>query len=390
LSPGIRWTCGVPFMTGTKGAGRPIDLDAQDASIVFVAYAPRTDAMTNRPAAVLDNGQPAALSGKPVLAWQGWPPSFERLVLLDRAAIPAQRRVQRIDPGETWVLGVTLFHGEPEARQAIDAAFAVGAESCARLLRERAELAALRREFATLPAGKIAILPGAAGGPAAAFLKGAGIKAKAVSLREEQLVDESVFNARRFPTALYLNNEDYPQTIHSDGDGRRAILRYLAGGGTLLLLASGPFPYFYADAPGGVHRPDPLLPQIGLPMIGGGETAPAGLTFLRQPGQEILRNLPASFLFGRGDGRIRSVAREKVAASDRYVPLVKAIDGGGKDYGDVACWIEFKSGPAAGGRILYVWSSLQASPHGNAILADTLRWALRGLQPKAQPEPAPR
>ena len=183
----------------------------------------------------------------------------------------------------------------------------------------------------------------------------------------------------------FLNNEDYPHTVHSDGDGKRAILRYLAGGGTLLLLASGPFPYFYADAPGGVHRPDPLLPQIGLPMISGGETAPAGLTFLRQPGQEILRNPPASFPFGQGDGRIRSVAREKIAASDHYVPLVKAIDAGGKDYGDVACWIEFKTGPAAGGRIRYVWSSLQAGPHGTTILADTLRWALRGLQPKLPP-----
>ena len=192
-------------------------------------------------------------------------------------------------------------------------------------------------------------------------------------------MNESFFNPKRFPVALYLGNEDYPYTIRTEGDGKAAIVRYLGKGGTLVVLASGPFPYFYAIGPGGSRPVIPLLPQIGLPITGATETAPAGLKFVRQPGQEILRDLPESFPFGEGDGRLRTVRREQVDPAHHYLTLVKATDTTGADHGNVACWIKLKAGPASGGRILYVWSTLQAGPHGNAILADSLRWVLRGF-----------
>jgi len=67
------------------------------------------------------------------------------------------------------------------------------------------------------------------------------------------------------------------KTVNTVGDGKDAVTRYLAGGGTLVVLASGPFPFYYgygpADAPGAA---DPLLPIYGMPFIGF-EQAPSGI-----------------------------------------------------------------------------------------------------------------
>src|SRR2546422_5946523 len=43
---------------------------------------------------------------------------------------------------------------------------------------------------------------------------------------------------------------------------RSAVTRYLAGGGTLVVLASGPFPFYYGYGPNDQPGPaDPLLPD---------------------------------------------------------------------------------------------------------------------------------
>jgi hypothetical protein len=388
LSPGVRWTCGIPFRVSGAAASRPFSLHAS-ASVnlpMFVAYAPPlADLLANRPALILDNGQRLPLSGKPVLAWRAWPPMFQRMILLDRAEIPADRELTAVDPAGTLVVAVTAWRGTPPNRPgamaAIDAAYAQGARRCGELLPQLAELAALRKQFAALGQGKIAILPPVSGGPAPAFLQAAGVAAQAVTLSPDQLVDPAFFSARRFPVAIYTAGEEYWRSVHRDGDGKEAVRRYLAGGGTLVLLSSGPFPFFYGlDAQGG-RQVEPLLPELGVPL-GGPESAPPGLAFLRQGGQKILGRVPPRFEFNGGDGRIRAVLRDQVAKADRYLPLLAAVDAQGRDYGDVAFWIELRTGPAAGGRILYFWHWLSTSPQAAAIQHDLLDWLLDRMRGK--------
>ena len=135
LSPGLRWTCGVPFATGARAASRPVEADVPQARVVFVAYAPPDVSATQRPTLALDNGESIGLAGKPVLAGRGWPPCFERVVLLDRAEVPAGHRIKRIDPAGTLVCGVTAFLGSPRALQVLEASYARAQRigpSCAR------------------------------------------------------------------------------------------------------------------------------------------------------------------------------------------------------------------------------------------------------------------
>ena len=58
------------------------------------------------------------------------------------------------------------------------------------------------------------------------------------------------------------------------------------------------------------------------------------------------------------------------------MPLLKAIDTSGNYYGDAAVFMAFGTGPAKGGKILYVWDTLLSSPQGQAIMADTVSWIL--------------
>jgi hypothetical protein len=54
--------------------------------------------------------------------------------------------------------------------------------------------------------------------------------------------------------------------------------------------------------------------------------------------------------------------------------LVKAAIPQGTDYGDAAAFIAFGTGPASGGKVLYIWSTLLSGPQGQPILIDTVSW----------------
>ena len=90
-------------------------------------------------------------------------------------------------------------------------------------------------------------------------------------------MDSNQFNATRYPLAFYLGGENYVKTVNTTGDGKTAVTQYLAGGGTLVILASGPFPFYYGYGPADAAGPaDPLLPAYGLNIVGF-ETPPAGI-----------------------------------------------------------------------------------------------------------------
>ena len=94
----------------------------------------------------------------------------------------------------------------------------------------------------------------------------------------------------------------------------------------------------------------------------------------RDTNQTILQSVAATFAFPPGDSRLRAINGTAVSSANRYRPLIRAMNAQGTVYGDAAMFIAFGTGPANGGKILYVWSSLLSGPQGQPIMIDTLSW----------------
>src|SRR5205814_907398 len=110
----------------------------------------------------------------------------------------------------------------------------------------------LRREAARLPQNAVAVLPPESGAsPANRLIGRGGFRSRLAFLTPEQLIDAEQFNARKFPVALYLNGEDYVETVKTPGDAAEAVVRYVREGGTLILLSGLPYPMYYATGPNG-------------------------------------------------------------------------------------------------------------------------------------------
>jgi hypothetical protein len=353
-------------------------MDAVPAKIppgraVFVAYAPKGG---TAPRLILSGGQSLPLAGQPAGAWRAWPPVFQREVLLDRTVVPPGAQVKAVDPNGAWLMAVTVFDGDAPTLAAITDALAAAALDEQAELRDRARIAALRTIFARLPAGKIALLPLPAAGPGANFAARTGLRQKWVPLRPRDFISPESFNAARFPVAFFIGGEHYLRTVQQEGDGDAALKRYLKEGGTLVLLSSEPYPLYYGVREGAEsNRPTPLLPELGLPLTI--EDAPEGARIEVAAGGTILHSLPATSAFPPGDPRIRAGRQSQCDQADRYQPWLSVVDGQGQNHGDVAFYVELGAGAGQGGKVLYLWSTLLASPQGDAIMSEAVRWVLQ-------------
>jgi hypothetical protein len=374
---GEHWNHGVPYQQGWRATTNAAVLSAPGATVVLVAYAPTpTDTLTRSPALVLDDEAGLALGGHPVLVWRGSPVIFKQKLLMDYAVLPAGRSLARVNPNGTLVMGVTAFTGSPSAWQPFQTALSNASTAFVEEETQSQAVLALRASYAQLPAGRIALLPMNTAGPAANFAAATGLDKKWDRISEPQLVDTNGFNAARYPLAFHLGGENYVKTVATDGDGKAAITRYLAAGGTLVVLASGPFPFYYGYGPADLPGPaDPLLPALGMPFQGF-EQAPPGMLMQRNTNQTILQSVPALFPFPPGDPRLRAINSAAVNGANRYLALVRALDANGNNYGDAAAFLAFRTGPARNGKVVYVWSSLLAGPQGQAIMVDVVSWIL--------------
>ena len=378
LVAGLRWSCGVPYLQGLNAATNPVPVVASNAYAALVAYSPPSDqALTTAPNLLLDDGTSLPLSGQPALGWQAWPMLFNRRVLLDYALLPAGRSVRQVAPAGTFVMSYTAFTGTQSNWQPIQGALSNSAAAFLAEEQQRQMLLTARTNFTQLPAGKMALLPLSTAGAAANFAAFTGLDAKWQALTEAQLVDGATFTAAKFPLAFYLGSENYLKTVRTTGDAKAAVISYLAGGGTLVVLATGPFPFYYGYGPNDQPGPaDPLLPALGLPLYNAFETAPPNLSMVITTNQSILHSVPAVFPFPPGDPRLRSVNRSQVSSAHRYIPWMTVTNFAGTGYGDAACFIQFGSGAAKGGKVLYLWSSLLSGPQGQALMADALNWII--------------
>lgn len=378
LIPGRRWTYGVPYQQGLHAATNLVAVSAPGATALLVAYAPpENQALTSAPRLVLDNGTNLALSGQPVNGWRGWPIIFQQMVLLDFAVLPPGRSLSQVDPNGTLVMGVTAFTGDQAAWQPVQTNLTNAAAVFLDQERQRLATLALQASFAQLPTGKIALLPLNTSGPGANFAAATGLDKKWDALTEPQLVDSNRFNPTRYPLVFHLGGESYVKTVLTNGDGQAALNRYLAGGGVLVILATGPYPFYYGYGPADQAGPaDPLPPAWGMPIQVNFETAPAGTFMQGYTNQGVLLSLPTVFPFPTGDQRLRAVKASSVNPAHRYLPFIKALDSKGTNYGDAAAFIAFGTGPVAGGKVLYLWSTLLSSPQGPWILLDTIPWII--------------
>jgi len=385
---GLRYAYGVPYWQDEFAAARAVEARAPGAKAVFVFYSPQPgDSSSSRPALVLSDGARLALSGRPALAWRGWPPLFRRKVVVDFARIPKGRKVRSILPRGTLLVAATAYRGDDALLGAIEKRLAAESRILADQLRCEGELDRLRREFASIPAGRIAILPRPEVSFALGFFSRVGLRRKVVVLSAAQLVEPGVLSPERFAILVGMSGEDWIETVRKGGDARDAIVRYLRRGGALLLVSLGVYPMYYAvDLRSGKRSRRPLLPKLGLPLRVAFKDPPEGASLVvrREPGQGIIRRVPEVFSFSPSDSRLRSVARERVSSRHRYVPILSVRDSkSGKDWGDAACFIRFGTGPAEGGAVLYVWGPLLEGPYGPAILGDALAWLAKekGLLP---------
>ncbi len=405
LDPGVRWIYGVPFevidpllnegRNASTGVEIPLKGRADDL-FVLITGAPRRV-----------QGQVTFVRGRPLevrvadppVVLEGWPACFEWKVSLVHVRTPG-RPLRSLRLSDTQVLAASTVADAPQAvRRALAALEELRSVQLENRQRVQA-LLALKDKFEAL-SGRIAVLPLPTGTnpfglPIVKALQRAKLMQHVHLLTPAELVDPSTFNADRFWITLYLDGEGYRRTVNRDGDGDRALLRYLDRGGTLLVLPTGPFPFYYDEK----DRVTVAAGRFGLPICGSGlaerrdaplnsrfrgwEVPPAGHAFVFKvaPGQRIVRSLPPAFLFPKkedADQRWRPLAAD--AAQGPYTPLITLTDETGRSWGDAAALLTVRNG-----RILSVWSSLLKMPSiAIPLVADVLRFALdTALPPTAE------
>lgn len=379
LPAGKHYAFKVPYLLAAAPAtGAPLALDkrvdlrapisgAAEAFMLFSAADDRAKVDL-----ILDDGaRIAAPVTQAAMAWKAWPPIFTQRLWLAGVTIPAGRKIAAVEPVGGLLFGLTVWRGQPQEFAPVQACLEKGVGVSQKERAREAKLAALRSAFAGVDWSRAALLPPDAGGTAATWAGQLGLLTQMQKLSPDDFVDPAKFNAQRFPVALYLGAETYLRSVKKPDDGRQAIVDYLRGGGLLVCLGSGPFPFFYGGAEN-ANNATPLLPQLGVPLVNAFEKSPGDLVMTINREQQLLdlKALPGTVPFPQaGDLRLRSIDPTKLSAATKYVPLVSVAGKDGKSYGDAAAYVELHDGDAAGGKVLYVWFRLEDDPEvGQTLL----------------------
>ncbi|MBC7287858.1 MAG: carbohydrate-binding family 9-like protein, partial [Armatimonadetes bacterium] len=340
-----------------------------------------------------------------VPALRGWPPCFEWTIGFVHAPVAAD--IAAVEARGCTLFALTSMRKEDKARLAaiVDAIRAKEQQ----VAMENATSAAIKKLGPALEkfSGRIAFLPlpggkTARGSTIAKALHKAGLVKHVVFLTPQQLVDPNFFKPSRFAITIYAGGEAYIQSVTRPGDADEALQRYLARGGTLLVLAEEPFPFYYNES----HKTVVNASKFGLPICpsgeqlqaaglknvraGGWEQAPRDrkLTFSLNPDQKIVTSIPASFPFPYRsqerpavDERWRPIVNV-IGGTGRYTSIISLSDDAGNSYGDGAAVIDYTQGPLAPGRVIYVWTTLLRLPEIQSnLLSDLLGWVLSNTLP---------
>lgn len=399
---GVRRVWGVPFAlieptvnNGKAAASRAVTVN-QTGTMLFALIGAGVSARPQllleyadgtRETATLENGAPAMQGWPPVLQWRLW-----------MLAQPLKGKLQQVAPQNCHLFALTL---SDQPRKQLKTTLAAMQQRRAAFLAEQTLLQKwqpLSHRLSRL--GTLAVIPTPQVSPSAhPLMRALRFSADTLlkTLTPEEWVNPNIFTPAQFPLALYLGGETYHQSVRAPNDGDRAMQNYLRQGGTLLVSAIQPFPFYYNES----GKPVVTAPKFGLPLSGSGvedradrlkgqnvsgwEKPPAEvkLVFERNPNQQVVTSLPNRFPFPPdGDLRWRPMANIWTEQEAKYTPVLTLKDDKGTLYGDGMAMVEFRQGEFKGARIVYVWHRLIANPEwANNILSDVLTYLANQTPP---------
>ena len=369
LPVGKIWVFGIPFQIAPLSEKSVVKnqakLSIKGIDYVYLLY---SDGDGAAPVLIYSDGSKDT-SRIEALAWRSWPPLFTGRLILARIQIPKGKSIESINPSGRLVWAMTtqkISDTLPAATSTVESTVNKAAQEWKEQKAQELVINGLKEKVASLPENKIGILPPSPGGPAHKFFQQIGLLNKSVMISNDKLVDKSFFNPKNIPVAIYLDGEDYVYTVKSAGDGAAAIEQYLNEGGMVVLLASQPWPMFYATGTG-PRKADALTGKLGLPLSMALEGTPSEkLNIKINPQQSIIKANDVEFPFPEGDTRLRAILRSQVKA--KYTPIATVVGDAGKDYGDAAGLIEFPNGS----KILYIAHILQNDPKNGFEIRKTV------------------
>lgn len=198
--------------------------------------------------------------------------------------------------------------------------------------------------------------------PAPLWLADAGVEVAEIAW--EDLAEPGRVTPARYPILLYAGFEGYRRTVREPGDVDAGLIRYLEGGGLLISMSAGPYPFYYDER----NAPAVSAGRLGFPIgasgpeaerVRGWESPPASVKLHFELDGRALKGLPSQVPFPtHGDGRWRPASRSSpagIAQEDVYVPLARLLDSEGRFYGDGIVYVEHRASRPRGGKNLYVW-----------------------------------
>jgi glycoprotein endo-alpha-1,2-mannosidase len=185
----------------------------------------------------------------------------------------------------------------------------------------------------------------------------------------EQVVDD--LNPKDDPILLYCSAEGYRRTVHSTNDVDDALVGYLADGGCLVAVPSGPWPFYRDENGQAVNQSH----RFGLTLHHGWERPPEGTEtwFVQCDGR--LPHVPERFAFPTsGDLRWRPF---HASGHVEHVPLLELRSGSGEYLGDAVVYAR----PSTGGHVAYAWFELFEGPYAEPILHDLFTFLANRFSP---------
>jgi hypothetical protein len=168
--------------------------------------------------------------------------------------------------------------------------------------------------------------------------------------------------------------EEFPVTVDSPNDGQRALMTYLEGGGTIVLIPSG-IPFYHGREWTGHGWNTRTLRQDIPTMLGFNYLLPGPaqgdarafeypdsgeqLAFERQSNEGSWSHLPVEFNFpALDDARFRPLLPLVGSQTSEVEPVYALSDAAGTQFGTAMAVVHHTSGPLAGARIYHIAPSL--------------------------------